>query len=101
MPKHDGTPRFCSDFRKLNAVTKSDSFPIPRMDDCIDQVGSVKFVSKFDLLKGYWQVPLSKRAQEVSAFTTPSGLCNVYRQEFNSTSHQKGGGGAAKESASL
>ncbi len=74
VPKHDGTPRFCSDFRKLNAVTKSDSFPIPRMDDCIDQVGSAKFVSKFDLLKGYWQVPLSKRAQEVSAFTTPSGL---------------------------
>ncbi len=74
VPKHDGTPRFCSDFRKLNAVTKSDSFPIPHMDDCIDQVGSAKFVSKFDLLKGYWQVPLSKRAQEVSAFTTPSGL---------------------------
>lgn len=44
------------------------------MDDCVDQVGSAKFVSKFDLLKGYWQVPLTKRAREVSAFITPTGL---------------------------
>ncbi len=74
MPKQDGTPRFCTDLRKVNSVTKSDSFPLPRMDDCIDQVGAAKFVSKFDLLKGYWQVPLSKRAQEISAFVTSSGL---------------------------
>ena len=53
VPKQDGTPRFCTDFRKVNIVTKSDSFPLPCMDDCIDQVGSAKFVSKFDLLKGY------------------------------------------------
>lgn len=44
------------------------------MDNCVDQVGSAKFVSKFDLLKGYWQVPLSKRAPEIAAFVTPSGL---------------------------
>lgn len=74
VPKADKSPRFCTDFRKVNSVTKPDSFPLPRMDDCIDQVGSAKFVSKFDLLKGYWQVPLSARAQEVSAFVTPSGL---------------------------
>ena len=44
------------------------------LDDCIDQVGSAMFVSKFDLLKGYWQVRLSKHAQEASVFITPSGL---------------------------
>lgn len=43
VPKADGTLRFCSDFRKVNAVTKPDSFPLPRVDDCIDQVGSAKF----------------------------------------------------------
>lgn len=74
VPKPDKTPRFCTDMRKVNSVTKSDSFPLPRMDDCIDRVGSAKFVSKFDLLKGYWQVPLSKRAQEIAAFITPTGL---------------------------
>lgn len=72
VPKADGSQRFCSDMRKVNAVSKSDSFPLPRMDDCIDRVGAAKFVSKFDLLKGYWQVPLTERAKEISAFVTPS-----------------------------
>ena len=48
--KPDGTFRFCTDFCKLNAVTKSDSFPILRIDDCIDKIGHAKFVSKLDLL---------------------------------------------------
>uniref|UniRef100_A0A669F703 Gypsy retrotransposon integrase-like protein 1 n=1 Tax=Oreochromis niloticus TaxID=8128 RepID=A0A669F703_ORENI len=71
VPKPDNTPRFCTDFRKVNAVTKPDSFPLPRMEDCIDRVGSATFVTKLDLLKGYWQVPLTPRASEVSAFVTP------------------------------
>jgi len=44
------------------------------VDDCIDKIGHAKYVSKFDLLKGYWQVPLSRLAQELSAFVTPDGL---------------------------
>ena len=74
VPKHDGGFRFCTDFRKVNDKTKSDSFPIPRIADCIDQIGNAKFVSTFDMLKGYWQVPLTQRACEISAFVTPSGL---------------------------
>lgn len=71
VPKADGTYHFCTDFRKINAVTKADSFPLPRMEDCIDRVGSAEFVTKLDLLKGYWQVPLTTRASEISAFATP------------------------------
>uniref|UniRef100_A0A8C5DBJ5 Gypsy retrotransposon integrase-like protein 1 n=1 Tax=Gouania willdenowi TaxID=441366 RepID=A0A8C5DBJ5_GOUWI len=71
VPKGDKTPRFCTDFRKLNNVTKADSYPLPRMEDCVDRVGSAKFVTKLDLLKGYWQVPLTPRASEISAFVTP------------------------------
>ena len=74
VPKHDGGFRFCTDFRKVNDKTKSDSFPIPRIGDCIDQIGNAKFVSTFDMLKGYWQVPLTQRAREISAFVTQSGL---------------------------
>ena len=74
VPKRDGGFRFCTDFRKVNDKTKSDSFPIPRIADCIDQIGNAKFVSTFDMLKGYWQVPLTQRAREISAFVTPSGL---------------------------
>ena len=74
VPKGDGTYRFCTDFRKVNSVTKSDSFPIPRVEDCIDRIGSSKYLTKFDLLKGFWQVPLTDRAKEISAFVTPDGL---------------------------
>ena len=74
VPKPDGSSRFCTDYRKVNDVTKTDTFPIPRMEDCIDRVGDAKYVTKLDLMKGYWQVPLTKRACEISAFVTPSGL---------------------------
>ena len=78
VPKHDGRFRFCTDFRKVNDKTKSDSFLILRIADCIDQIGNAKFVSTFDMLNGYWQVPLTRRAREISAFVTPSGL-HVYQ----------------------
>ena len=74
VPKPDKSYRFCTDFRKVNVVTKTDSYPIPRIDDCIDKIGHAKYVTKFDLLKGYWQVPLTDRAIEVCAFVTPRGL---------------------------
>ena len=44
------------------------------MDDCTDKVGNARYVTKFDLLKGFWQVPLTERAKEISAFATPDGL---------------------------
>ena len=74
VSKPDKTYRLCTDYRKVNDITRPDAFPLPRMEDCIDEVGSATYVSTFDLLKGYWQVPLSKRAQEICAFVTPSGL---------------------------
>ena len=74
MFKSNGTYRMYTDSPKVNSVTKTDSFPIPRIDDCIDKVGNSKFVTKFDLLKGFWQVPLTDRAKEVSAFASPNGL---------------------------
>ena len=70
-PKSDGTARFCTDFRKVNAVTVPDSFPLPRMEDCIDSIGPAVFITNLDLLKGYWQVPLTSRALDISAFVTP------------------------------
>ena len=74
VPKPDGTFRMCTDYRKVNSVTKTDSFPVPRMDDCIDNIGQAKYVTKFDLLKGFWQIPLTDRAKEIAAFVTPDGL---------------------------
>ncbi len=77
--KPDNTVRPCIDFRKVNSVTRADAYPIPRLEDCIDRIGQASFVSKFDLLKGYWQVPLTHRAKQVSAFCTADQLylCRV------------------------
>ena len=74
VPKPDGAYRLCTYYRKVNGVSKTDSFPIPRIDDCIDKIGKAKYVTKFDLLKGFWQIPLTDNAKEVSAFVTPDGL---------------------------
>lgn len=74
VPKSDGTFRFCTDYRKVNSVTVPDSYPLPRMEDCIDNLGSARFVTKLDLLKGYWQVPLTARAADISAFVTPDNF---------------------------
>ncbi len=82
VPKPDGTYRFCTDYRKINSVTKPDSFPMPRMEDCIDRVGGARLVTKLDLLKGYWQVPLTARASEVSAFVTPDDFLNYTVMAF-------------------
>ena len=74
VPKSDGTFRMCTDYRKVNSVTKTDIFSIPRIDDCIDNICHAKYETVFDLLKGFWQIPLTDRAKEISAFVTPDGL---------------------------
>ena len=63
----------CTDYRKVNNLSKSDTFPIPRIDDCIDKIKNSKYVTKFDLLKGFWQIRLIERAKEIKAFVTPDG----------------------------
>ena len=68
VPKPGGKFRFCIDYRRVNSVTKTDSYPLPRIDDCIDQIGTASFITKIDLMKGYWQVPLTPRAKEISCF---------------------------------
>ena len=74
VPKPDSSIRYCTDYRKVNVLSKTDSFPIPRMEDCIDRIGNAKYITKCDLLKGYWCLPLTERAKEISAFVTPDGL---------------------------
>lgn len=82
VPKADGSHRFCTDFRKVNAVTIPDAFPLPRIEDCIDNLGAAQYITKLDLLKGYWQVPLTKRASEISAFVTPDVFLQYKRMAF-------------------
>ena len=75
----DGTLRMCTDYRKVNFVTKLTHFPY-----CVDNNGHAKYVAQFDLLKGFWQIPLTDRAKEISAFVTPI-ICYKYNKPIRNT----------------
>ena len=72
--KKDQSWRLCVDYRRLNAVTRKDAYPLPRIDDSLDALTGSIFFSTLDLVSGYWQVPLDEDAQQRSAFVTRGGL---------------------------
>ena len=72
--KKDQSWRFCVDYRRLNAVTQQDAYPLPRIDESLEALAGSRYFTTLDLLSGYWQVPLDRDAQEKSAFATRSGL---------------------------
>ena len=83
--KKDGTLRYCIDYRKLNAVTIKDSYPLPRIDDSLDTLRRAKYFSTLDLASGYWQIELSEDAKQKSAFCTTTGLYQFRVMPFGLT----------------
>lgn len=87
VPKPDGSNRFCTDYRKLNTITKKDNHPLPRTDEMIEKFAGSQWFSSIDLASGYWQVEMDERDKEKTAFITsegiyeynvmPFGLCNA------------------------
>ena len=73
VPKADGSLRLCTDFRKVNSCTAPDPFPLPRIEDLIDRVGKAKYLTKLDMTRSYWQVPLDDPSVPISTFVTPFG----------------------------
>lgn len=73
-PKKDGGIRFCVDYRELNTVTRKDVYPLPRIDDTVDALNGARFLSAFDMLSGYWQVPVAPGDAAKTAFVTHQGL---------------------------
>ena len=73
VKKKDGTIRFCVDFRKLNQKVIFDAEPMPDVEYLFSKLAKAKYLSKLDLAKGYWQVPMSDSDKAKTAFTTPAG----------------------------
>ena len=74
VKKRDGTHRFCIDYRGLNSGTKADSYPLPRIEDLLDQLRRSTYFSTIDLASGFWQIRIHPTSQEKTAFTTHQGL---------------------------
>jgi len=72
--KKDGSLRFCKDYRELNKVTRKDTFPLPRVDDILDNIGQSKFFTTLDLASSYWQIKVEPSSREKTAFATLHGL---------------------------
>ena len=77
VTKKDGTTCFCVDYRRLNALTTKDAYPLPRVDDSLRLLGNQQWFFTMDLASGYWQVTMSpeaKRKAKPKTLTAPGPL---------------------------
>ena len=72
--KKDGNVRYCIDYRKLNNVTKKDSYPLPLISESLDALSGNMFFSTLDMASGYWQIEVEERDRPKTAFVTRYGL---------------------------
>jgi hypothetical protein len=77
--KKDGKTRFVQDYRKLNACTEQESYPLPRQDDALEALSGSKYFTTADLTSGYYQIPLSEEATKIICFVTKTGTYGFKR----------------------
>ena len=72
VKKPDGSWRLCCDYRKLNAVTKPQSYPLPRLEDVWDAIGehNTRVLSVLDMSNGFWQLAMHPDSIEKTSFVT-------------------------------
>lgn len=73
VAKKDGTIRLCVDYRALNAVTRISPFPMQNSENLRFKAGGATFLTTFDILKGYWEIPLEVSCRELTSFVSPKG----------------------------
>ena len=86
-PKKDDTLRFCVDYRKLNASTIADTYPLPRIDECLDSLGDATLFTPLDGNSGYWQVSVAPEDRDNTTFTTFMGKFRHSRCRLDYLTH--------------
>jgi len=81
VKKPDGSYQFCIDYHRMNAVSRKDAFPIPDIQDTLDNLRGARWFATFDL-SGYWQLGKTDHAKVRSAFCTRRGLFQFKRMPF-------------------
>ncbi|XP_017797025.1 PREDICTED: uncharacterized protein LOC108578250 [Habropoda laboriosa] len=74
--------RMVIDYRALNENSIADAYPLPNITEILDQLGSAKYFSTFDLASGFHQIPLAEQDAEKTAFSTPYGHYQFNRMPF-------------------
>ena len=69
ISKKDGTQRFCVDYMVLNSVTVKDSYLLPRIDDTLDALAGIQWLSTLDLKSSYHQVMVAEADRQKTAFS--------------------------------
>ena len=82
VTKKDGSTRVCVDFRAVNKLCKMDAYPSPSVEGTLDQLSGACWFTSFDAEKGYYQVAMTERAKEVSAFRCPFGYFRFTKMPF-------------------
>lgn len=70
------------DYRRLNEKTAEDKYPLPRMDEILDNLGRCKYFTTLDLAQGFHQIPVAPESRERTAFTVPGGHYEYNRMPF-------------------
>ncbi|KAJ8020637.1 hypothetical protein HOLleu_40281 [Holothuria leucospilota] len=79
VKKKTGAFRVCIDYRKLNAITVKDSFPLPRIEESLEAMHGANFFSSMDLSHGYFQIAMDPGSIQPTAFRVPWGLFEFLR----------------------
>ncbi len=82
VKKSDGSNRFCIDFRRINNITVFDNEPMPNTEEIYPKLHGDQFISKIDLAKGYWQIPVCEEDKPKTAFVTPDGSFQFKKMPF-------------------